>query len=883
MKKGKLLLVSLASVLLLSACNQGKKDDGKEGGGEGKETVAVESVSLNKQSLSLRVGGFEKLIATVAPEKAANKGVSWSSSDATIASVDQEGKVSAKAAGNAVITVTTTDGNKTATCNVEVKEALINAELTGLSVPEFYKNGYAKNIQNLDTWVNLPNRTDIDYNTYFKGIDEEGHEVDGADPYKVGSQNPFVFHVTGEELDNETLEDELIENPFIKVLLEIKGTNGFEEVSEPSQYVEMSGTTTIDTFKFKTDAIGKQFKLTFAGDDSRYESVTAKPVSIIIEVVNGYNITTPEELVLMDNRDLWNNLDSEAADPWGEVRQGLKSANKYPTNINDVKGIVLHNSFSIDSDFLPASLKYSEAQINDYISSYGSDFTGWIKAKNTSRAEDDRYDADSAKALLIGSTRDWASLFYRTTIKDEDFVFEGNYNSIDFSGIKQIFSFQGAKLEDGKLSQYQSTNSSHAQIFGFNYETQKKDDSPADQRGGTVTFNNVTFRGNGKYSSDDNYMGGLMTFKVESTDAYFNNIITYDTFMSFMTNAARQEPETTMTIDRCKSYGSYNSMCYTWGVERNIVKNSYFEKAGGALFLMDNVDYDKKTSDFHRPGSFDTENCRLHNLATGLEPWFVQFGATAILNVVKAMGIDTGYLGATAKKLSSVNKKYKTTLDFVMDGNTPVPVANIIAINMTVDNPLGNNTETGMTLDGHFSVNNGKRFAVDMHAFENSQMTDPTAAYFRPDFVTYRNQINAAGAQGFVLETDAGGSSFMTALDETTFATNGASMIPEFLTPVGDAQLDLSAYALMTYLSDSRFGEGQVSLVGSDNVTYPIDAVIAQQTSGLYANEFGADAAKRMVSGDYAGLYIKPNPAANGCYLGVMLGLTEIPDAWLAA
>ena len=105
-------------------------------------------------------------------------------------------------------------------------------------------------------------------------------------------------------------------------------------------------------------------------------------------------------------------------------------------------------------------------------------------------------------------------------------------------------------------------------------------------------------------------------------------------------------------------------------------------------------------------------------------------------------------------------------------------------------------------------------------------------------------------------------------LNETTFATNGASMIPEFLAPVGEAQLDLHDYALMTYLSDSRFGGGQVSLVGSDNKTAPIDAVIAQQTSGLYTQTYGADAAKRMVSGDFASLYIKPLPAANGCYLG---------------
>jgi len=85
--------------------------------------VAVTGVSLNKTSLTLTVGGSETLTKTVTPSDATNKGVTWSSSNTSVATVDNNGKVTAKATGTATITVKTNDGNKTATCSVTVKAA----------------------------------------------------------------------------------------------------------------------------------------------------------------------------------------------------------------------------------------------------------------------------------------------------------------------------------------------------------------------------------------------------------------------------------------------------------------------------------------------------------------------------------------------------------------------------------------------------------------------------------------------------------------------------------------------------------------------------------------------------------------------------------------
>ncbi len=83
--------------------------------------VAVKSIKLDKTEITKVVGETEQLTATVLPSNATNKAVTWSSSDDAVATVDENGKVTAKKVGTAKVTVTTKDGNKTATCSVTGK------------------------------------------------------------------------------------------------------------------------------------------------------------------------------------------------------------------------------------------------------------------------------------------------------------------------------------------------------------------------------------------------------------------------------------------------------------------------------------------------------------------------------------------------------------------------------------------------------------------------------------------------------------------------------------------------------------------------------------------------------------------------------------------
>ena len=85
------------------------------------QTVPVSSVKLNKESLTLEELESEQLSYTIEPSDATNKNVSWSTSNSNVATVNN-GLVNAVTEGSATITVTTQDGNKTASCSVTVSK-----------------------------------------------------------------------------------------------------------------------------------------------------------------------------------------------------------------------------------------------------------------------------------------------------------------------------------------------------------------------------------------------------------------------------------------------------------------------------------------------------------------------------------------------------------------------------------------------------------------------------------------------------------------------------------------------------------------------------------------------------------------------------------------
>lgn len=106
--------------------------------------VAVTGITLDKETVQLKVGKTTKLTATVEPDNATDKTVVWSSGDETVATVSEDGTVTAVAEGTATITAGTPDGAQTATCTVTVVAATAATEYYEkvTSAPEDWSGEY---------------------------------------------------------------------------------------------------------------------------------------------------------------------------------------------------------------------------------------------------------------------------------------------------------------------------------------------------------------------------------------------------------------------------------------------------------------------------------------------------------------------------------------------------------------------------------------------------------------------------------------------------------------------------------------------------------------------------------------------------------------------
>ena len=115
---GKITAVAPGTATITAKSNNGKTATVKVTVKESTTTVAVTGITLSKTTTNLAVGRSTTVTATVAPTNATNKTVTWTTSDPTIATVDN-GKITAVGGGTATVTATSNNG-KTATVTVKV-------------------------------------------------------------------------------------------------------------------------------------------------------------------------------------------------------------------------------------------------------------------------------------------------------------------------------------------------------------------------------------------------------------------------------------------------------------------------------------------------------------------------------------------------------------------------------------------------------------------------------------------------------------------------------------------------------------------------------------------------------------------------------------------
>ena len=147
----------------------------------------VEGVTVNKKKVTVKIGTEEKVSASVTPKGATNKKVTWASADNNIATVNN-GKITGVNIGTTTVTVTTVDGGKTATVEVEVvpEDAPVVTDVI-LDVKES---------------ITITKYGDFDYsNLYVKKIYSDGNEEE----IKLTEENCTIENFNNEQSGVQTI------------------------------------------------------------------------------------------------------------------------------------------------------------------------------------------------------------------------------------------------------------------------------------------------------------------------------------------------------------------------------------------------------------------------------------------------------------------------------------------------------------------------------------------------------------------------------------------------------------------------------------------------------------------------------------------------------
>lgn len=187
-------------------------------------TIPVVSVDLNKESLTMVKGQTEQLVATITPTNASDQTITWTTSDAVIAKVDQTGLVTAMSEGEATISAEV-DG-KQATCNVTVKSAEVESITLNESSIVLSESGQFT----LVATINPPEAADtpvewgsdnVDVATVYGGI-VTAQGIGEATIYAMAGDKQATCHVLV-----ETEEDADLRAKLIKFFYDTDGPNWY--------------------------------------------------------------------------------------------------------------------------------------------------------------------------------------------------------------------------------------------------------------------------------------------------------------------------------------------------------------------------------------------------------------------------------------------------------------------------------------------------------------------------------------------------------------------------------------------------------------------------------------------------------------------------------
>ena len=483
---------------------------------------------------------------------------------------------------------TTIIGDQTLTITYKDKECKVKITVYNKIEDSYKITGFEK-----PSFVNTYNENKAEKEN------KETEFVDREQVYTVGTDNGFVFLPNITALNEQ--KEPITLNAYKSVAkIYLKGDgDSYTELTGENKVNMVSYNDETSTFDFTDNAIGKQFKIEV--EPYYPQEIDLDSVIFEFKVEKGYNVYNADGLAVIDNA----TKNEESRTNW--------SAKRKETGIGEIttSAVFIHNNLVVENNNLPTYLFHTESD-------------------------------DDSKALLsggypniMGSLRDYGSLYQRVLKDGEKFSINGNYFTIDVQKVSKIQKFVGDAQKD---------QISHSQLFkAVGKDVNSKDTSKFE-------IKNINIIGNAEHSEKETEnAGGLMFVKMNNCQASAKNIITRFNVIDWFS-----EISASFTVDSVKSYDSYSSMIYTFKKSSISITNSEMKRCGGPLAIIDHSN-SKEDTDLYN--DMVVENSVLENFVTGQEAWFNNMGVSSKAASIAAMNdLILGYSGHTKTYIKKNNK-----------------------------------------------------------------------------------------------------------------------------------------------------------------------------------------------------------------------------------